>query len=111
MYFKTLEGFLEAGPQMALQLSLLFRGNGTQSSQLVLNPIFGPDDSAVVNIDNLEVLGRVYDEGNNSALREKCYTNPNFNDCGLGVWRHTAQLKTMSVMSGEEPMESNSYQP
>ena len=39
MFFKTLEGFVEAGPQLALQLSLLFKGHWSQSSQMVLDPI------------------------------------------------------------------------
>ena len=50
---------------MALQLSLLFRGNGTDSSKLVLDPIFSPGDVDSANMDDLEVLGRVYDQGEN----------------------------------------------
>lgn len=68
MYFKTIEGFLEAGPQMTLQLSLLFRGNATQSSRLVLSPIFSPEDTNDAQVEDLEVLGRLYDEGNYSRV-------------------------------------------
>jgi len=38
LFFKTLEGFVEAGPQFALQLSLLIRGRWGPSSRAVLEP-------------------------------------------------------------------------
>ena len=68
-YFKTIEGFLEAGPQVALQLSLLFRGNWTRSDQLALEPILPVTainaTDVIPETDDLEVLGRVYDAGKN----------------------------------------------
>ena len=39
LFFKALEGFIEAGPQLALQLSLLFQGGWGMSSKLVMEPI------------------------------------------------------------------------
>ena len=39
LFFKALEGFIEAGPQLALQLSLLFQGGWGESSKLVMEPI------------------------------------------------------------------------
>ena len=39
MFFKTIEGFVEAGPQLALQLSLLLKGSWGESSFLVIGPI------------------------------------------------------------------------
>ena len=32
IFFKTIEGFVEAGPQLALQLSLLLKGSWGESS-------------------------------------------------------------------------------
>lgn len=39
IFFKSLEGFVEAGPQLAFQLSLLLKGGWGNSSQLVIEPI------------------------------------------------------------------------
>ena len=36
LFFKTLEGFIEAGPQFAFQLSLLLKGRWGESSKSVL---------------------------------------------------------------------------
>ncbi len=64
-YFKTLEGFVEAGPQLALQLSLLFRGNWTDSSMRAIEPYVGEGvlGVAAVPYRSLEVFGRHYQEG------------------------------------------------
>ena len=66
-FFKTIESFLEAAPQLVLQLSLLFKGGWTESSKLVLEPWMDPNqDLNTTNQTNkeLEVLGRFYDKGN-----------------------------------------------
>ena len=39
LFYKTLEGFIEAGPQFALQFSLLLRGHWSQSSRFVIDPV------------------------------------------------------------------------
>ena len=39
LFYKTLEGFIEAGPQFALQFSLLLRGHWSQSSRFVIEPV------------------------------------------------------------------------
>lgn len=39
IFFKTIEGFVEAGPQLALQLSLLLKGSWAESSFLVIGPV------------------------------------------------------------------------
>ncbi|XP_040568177.1 uncharacterized protein [Lepeophtheirus salmonis] len=59
LLFKTVEGFLEAGPQLALQLSLLFRGQVTETSLLALGD---PFNLTTKNQDViLEMLGRTYE--------------------------------------------------
>ena len=39
LFYKTLEGFIEAGPQFALQFSLLLRGHWSQSSRIVIGNV------------------------------------------------------------------------
>ena len=39
LFYKTLEGFIEAGPQFALQFSLLLRGHWSESSRFVIHPV------------------------------------------------------------------------
>ena len=53
-YFKTVEGFLEAAPQLVLQLSLFLLGRTSDSAQLAL------DLKAVSNATDLELFGRNY---------------------------------------------------
>lgn len=60
LYYKTLEGFVEASPQFALQLALLFRGTTPKSSQLVLEPLFNEDGESTVNVSALNIFGRIY---------------------------------------------------
>ncbi len=90
LFFKTLQGFVEAGPQFALQLSLLFQGRWGESSKAVLEPIIPSVTLAPFQLDNsdlvtttidpfqldsaeelnsttsagLMIFDRVYDEGN-----------------------------------------------
>lgn len=63
LYYKTLEGFVEASPQFALQLALLFRGTTPKSSQLVLEPLFNEDGESTVNVSALNIFGRIYQPG------------------------------------------------
>ena len=69
-YFKTLEGFLEAGPQLVLQLSLLFRGHWTRSGLMALSGAGAVGVNATVvpalggeHKEEIGAFGRVYDEG------------------------------------------------
>ncbi|CAB4064982.1 unnamed protein product [Lepeophtheirus salmonis] len=80
LLFKTVEGFLEAGPQLALQLSLLFRGQVTETSLLALGD---PFNLTTKNQDViLEMLGRTYES-------DHVYCTVFFNDieqgCALDV--------------------------
>ena len=74
LYFKTVEAFLEASPQLLLQLSLLFRGSFSRSSGLVLGPAVQPQAEDFLIHDQeplknetlngtMEVFGRYYGEG------------------------------------------------
>ena len=94
LFYKTLEGFIEAGPQFALQFSLLLRGHWSKSSNFVINPVIPKHfqvqdetstemitttllpsliemetttESATNNL-SLTIFDRYYDEGK-SALR------------------------------------------
>lgn len=60
-FFKAIEGFMEAGPQLTLQLSLYLRGNWTSSGQVALQPIIPNDGVDAVQMQPLEFHGRDYD--------------------------------------------------
>ena len=38
LFFKSMQGFLESGPQATLQLSLLFHGYTSKSKQMLISP-------------------------------------------------------------------------
>ena len=88
LFFKTLEGFVEAGPQFALQFSLLLKGRWGESSKSVIDPIIAPititplnlyEDETVdhitttlaTNVDGNDVLQPImeYDTLNNGSLQ------------------------------------------
>jgi len=73
LYFKTLQGFVEAGPQFALQLSLLIRGGWGPSSRAVLEPFipvtlppmnttFIGEDTGDENLETTTVLPEFLEE-------------------------------------------------
>jgi len=55
-FFKTMEGFLEAGPQLALQLSLLLQGSTSQSKQILWERHIGHYPAASLPPDSLSSL-------------------------------------------------------
>lgn len=78
---------MEAGPQLALQLSLLLKGGWGESSKLVIEPILFLEDEITTTVlpemtttiqsvaeittsadRSLQIFDRVYDEGNLNYL-------------------------------------------
>jgi hypothetical protein len=78
---------VEAGPQLALQLSLLLKGGWGESSKLVIEPILFLEDEITTTVlpemtttiqsvaeittsadRSLQIFDRVYDEGNLNYL-------------------------------------------
>lgn len=60
VFFKTMEGFMCAGPQLAFQLSVLMKGTLTSSTGAVLAPYLNLTMDP--NVETMELLGREYDE-------------------------------------------------
>lgn len=89
LFFKTLEGFVEAGPQFALQLSLLLQGRWGESSQSVLEPIIDitmEDNEELTDQitttwmpllqeqnQSLKIFDRIYDQGDSFYLKSNLY--------------------------------------
>lgn len=100
VFFKTLEGFVEAGPQFALQLSLLLQGRWGESSVSVLEPIIpqlnisvettninDEEDQMTTSIPftttlsttedeiylngSLKIFDRIYDQGKKSSFKNR----------------------------------------
>ena len=93
LFFKTLEGFVEAGPQFALQLSLLLQGRWGESSQSVLEPIIDitmEDNEELTDQitttwmpllqeqnQSLKIFDRIYDQGDSFYLKSNLYDSKN----------------------------------
>jgi len=60
IFFKTMEGFMCAGPQLAFQLSMLMKGTLTSSTGAVLAPYLNA--TLDTDIESMQLLGREYDE-------------------------------------------------